>query len=227
MKIKKGNKVAILFGASGLVGSHCLGALIASEAYVKIKIFTRKRLDIKLQKIEQHVINFENLVNEAWPYMNGDDLFMCLGSTIKKAGSQEAFYRVDFKYVILAAEMAHRRGVSQLMLVSSVGANSESRIFYKRVKGEVEDRVLRMPFWAIHIFRPSLLLGKRQEFRLGESVAKFIGKRAKTISGDIMGKFQPIEARTVAAYMVETAQEMKAGSHLHFSHHMINHTTNG
>ena len=227
MKIKRGNKVAILFGASGLVGSHCLSNLIASEAYSKVKIFVRKPLKVQHRKVEEYVINFENLVNEVWPHIKGDDLFMCLGTTIKKAGSQEEFYRVDFKYVVLASEMAHRQGVSQLMLVSSIGANSDSRFFYKRVKGEVEDTLLRMPFWAIHIFRPSLLLGKRHEFRLGEQVAKFIGKRAKKVSGDMMGKFQPIEASVVASYMVESAQEMKAGSHLHFSHQMINQSNNG
>ena len=150
IKIEQGNKTAILFGGSGLVGGFCLELLLESPIYAKVLSFGRKKLNKEHEKLEQIEIDFEKL-SQYQKLIQGNDLFCALGTTIKKAGSQEAFRKVDLEYPAEIAKIAVKNGVSQFILVSSAGADSKSNNFYTKVKGELEDIIRELPFWGIHI----------------------------------------------------------------------------
>ncbi len=204
------SRAALILGATGLVGGHCLELLLKDEAYDKVITLGRREIPLEHPKLEQHVIDFERL-NEAVDLIKAQDVFCCLGTTIKKAGSQEAFYKIDFTYAHETAKLAQQNGAEQFLLVSALGADPKSRIFYNRVKGEVEAAVSRLPFHGVQIFRPSLLLGQRAEFRRGEQIAE---KAAKIFSFIFVGplkKYRPIHARNVAEAMVRVAKEQPAG----------------
>ncbi len=174
-----------------MVGGKCLDLLLLSTAYDRVLLFGRKKLPIESEKLVQHIINFDRLP-EYKDLFKGDDLFCCLGTTMRKAGSKDAFRKVDFTYIYEIAKMASANKVNQFLLVSSVGADPESLFFYNRVKGKTEEAVRSMTFWATHIFQPSLLLGERNENRWGEEIATRIGKRLDSVLGGLLSKYRPV-----------------------------------
>lgn len=188
-------KTAIIIGATGLVGSSLTQVLIDDLRYEKIKILVRKKINLDHPKLEQIIFNFENPDQNV---IKGDELFCCLGTTIKKAGSQNAFRKVDFDYPTQIAKIAKDNNIHKMAVVSSMGANSKSRIFYNKVKGEMEETLKNISFQSLIIFRPSLLLGKRDEFRFGEKVASVF---MTTFSIFIPAKYKGIEATKVALAM--------------------------
>jgi uncharacterized protein YbjT (DUF2867 family) len=203
-------KSALLLGASGLVGGHCLQLLLQDAAYDKVVVWLRKPLALHHPKLEQQVIDFAHLQAQArWAKVH--EVFCCLGTTIKKAGSQAAFRQVDFTYPLEIAKIAAANGAEQFLAVTALGANSKSSIFYNRVKGEIEAALTPLPFRAVHIFRPSLLLGERQEIRLGEKIAKKVAKIFAFLFLGPLQKYRPIHARTVAAAMIEVAKKNLSG----------------
>jgi len=216
VEITKNSKIAILFGASGLIGRFCLDFLLASSTYNKVLIFVRKPLGIVDDRLEEHVIDFEKL-STYQHLIKGDDLFCCLGTTMKKAGSEEAFRRVDYTYTYQLAELAAKNKVNQLLLVSALGADKDSLFFYNRVKGELEAEVKLMPFWAVHIFQPSLLLGERNENRWGEALAQRLGRGIDRLMGGMLTKYRPVEADVVAKAMIIAAQKLEKGVHIYSS----------
>ncbi len=217
VKIVKGNKTALLFGATGLVGNYCLQFLLQSDAYKEVIIFTRKDVPINHKKLTKHVIDFDELLQYK-DWIKGDDLYCCLGTTIAKAGSKAAFQKVDYTYTYEIAKMASKNKVSQLLLVSAVGADRESLFFYNRVKGKLEDAIKKLDFWALHIFQPSVLLGERNENRFGEQLAGMLGKGFDYLTNGMLNKYRPIEADLVAQAMINAAQEIRAGQHIYPSH---------
>ena len=219
MEIIKDQKTALLLGASGLVGGYCLRLLLEHGAYEKVVVFTRRTLPVSHSKLEQHVVNFD-LPQTFFHLLKGDDLYCCLGTTMAKAGSRDAFFKVDYTYGYEAARAAAQNGVNQFLLVSSVGADAKSMFYYSRVKGELEDAVKALPFWAVHIFQPSVLLGERNENRWGEQWAAKIGKRIDALTGGLLTKYRPVEAEVVAAAMVSVAQQFKPGIHVYASHYL-------
>jgi uncharacterized protein YbjT (DUF2867 family) len=217
MEIVKNQKTALLFGATGLVGGYCLEYLLAADTYQKVRIFGRRTVNIEHPKLEQHKVDFKNL-EEVSELISGNDLFCCIGTTIKKAGSEEAFRRVDYTFAHKIAELGVKNKVNQFLLISSVGADKDSLFFYNQVKGELEDEVKLMPYWAIHIFQPSILLGERNENRWGESIAQKIGKFVDDVTGGMLKKYKPVEAQAVAKAMVMAAQKTEKGIHYYPSH---------
>lgn len=211
MEIHKGHKTAMIVGATGLIGNELLSVLLDHAAYNVVKVIVRRATGNTHPKLKELVVDFDHLVKDAFDFMVCDDLYICLGTTISTAGSQTQFYRVDYKYVVLTAEMAHRQGAKQILLVSSVGADSSSKVFYSRVKGQVEEAILPMPFWSIHIFRPSLLLGNRSEKRPLESIGKMASRGVTAILGNKLGRYRPIEAQVVAKAMSKQAQQLDRG----------------
>ena len=145
-------------------------------------------------------------------------MFICLGTTIKKAGSQEAFRRVDFEYIYRAAQIAAENKVNQILLISSAGADVNSSNFYSRTKGQTEEAVKKLDFWATRIFQPSLLLGDRDENRTAESFAQSVGKFFNKFTTDLFDLYQPVEAENVARAMVLAAQGTVGGLHIYQSH---------
>lgn len=210
LEIKKGRKKAILFGATGLVGRSCLDFLVEHDAYQEIVCFTRKPLNHKSVKVLNEVIDFAELDHYADKIL-GDDLFLCLGTTKAKAGSNRAFYEVDFNYNYKAAMFAKKNGMSQVLLVSSIGANVDSVFFYARVKGELEKTIKQLNFWSTHIFRPSLLDGVREESRPAEDIALGIGKVINVLTKGGLNNLTPVPAKTVAKAMINVAQKFEKG----------------
>ncbi len=217
MEITKDNKTALVFGATGLIGNHLVNFLLFHPAYEKVVVFLREKMDLEHPKLSQQVIDFDK-PESFRDLVKGDDLFCCLGTTMAKAGSKEAFYKVDFTYAFQAASMGAKNGVNQFLLVSSVGADTDSLFFYSKVKGELEEEVQKLNFWSTHIFRPSVLLGSRNENRWGEEIAGKLGKVIDRFTGGLLTKYRPIEADVVAKAMVSAAQGLKPGVHFYPSH---------
>jgi uncharacterized protein YbjT (DUF2867 family) len=207
-------RTAIVAGASGLVGGYCLRRLLASGLHEQVIAFVRGPLNVVHKRLQQRTVDFERLGRmSAFP--RAQDVFCCLGTTMKKAGSEEAFRKVDYEYVARLAESSMRTGADRFFLVSAVGADPKSRIFYSRVKGEAEDAVARLGFSGLHIFRPSLLVGDRPEKRPGEEIGI---AAARLVSGVLFGparKYRPIKAETVARAMIVVAREGSPGAHVY------------
>ncbi len=196
----------MLVGATGLVGGECLHLLQQDPSVQRIVVLARRPLVDAPSKAEVHVVGFDRLDDHA-PLFAVDQVMCALGTTIKAAGSQEAFRRVDFEYGLNIASLGAAAGAHHLLLVSAVGANASSRVFYNRVKGELEDAVRRLPYRSITIVRPSLLLGERREHRLGESIAKRVGFLFPPV-------YRPVHARSVALALVEAARADSPGMHI-------------
>ena len=203
-------KSALLIGASGLVGGHCLQFLLEEASYTRVVILVRRPLSITHDKLIQHIVDFSEL-ETLGESLTADDVYCCLGTTIKKAETQEAFRKVDFDYPIKIAALAQHLGASQFMIVTSLGADPHSRIFYNRVKGEVEEAIGKISFPTINIFRPSLLLGDRTEHRTGEKAGAFIMSGLKYMMVGPFRKYRPIQSRDVAKVMVQIAQKNLTG----------------
>jgi uncharacterized protein YbjT (DUF2867 family) len=199
------DRIALLAGASGLVGSRCLKRLLDEPAYARVITLSRRPLPHDDARLEQHVVEFDRLGRVEFEFPRATDVFCCLGTTMKQAGSEAAFRQVDFTYVVSLASLALGAGAKQFLLVSALGASPKSRIFYNRVKGETETAVAALPFVARQMFRPSILLGERRERRTAESLgARVMQGTAFAMVGPLR-KYRPIAAATVAEAMVRVA----------------------
>ncbi len=198
-------KTAIVVGATGLVGGHITQKLLEDNRYIKVKVFVRKSVRISNPKLEMHIINFDKI--DDWKdQLVGDELYSALGTTIKKAGSKDVQYKIDYTYQYEVAKAASQNGVTKYLLVSSAGANYKSGNFYLRIKGKLDEAVQQLAFKSSLIFRPSILVGERSEKRLGESIGI---KIAETITKLIpaLKKYRPIKASKVAEAMIKSANQ--------------------
>ncbi|MCI0706669.1 MAG: oxidoreductase [Ignavibacteriae bacterium] len=202
------SKSALVFGATGLVGSHCASQLLASNDYSSIVVFTRSPLPLSHPKLTKHLIDFNKLDDSL---IRGDDLFCCLGTTMRKAGSPEAFEKVDFTYPLEIARAASASGVKQFLLVTSVGSDPSSANFYLKTKGRVEEAIKPLRFQSLLIFRPSFLMGNREEFRLGERIGITTMRALTAAPIDALKKYRPIAASIVASAMIAAAQHGQEG----------------
>jgi uncharacterized protein YbjT (DUF2867 family) len=192
---------AILLGASGLVGGRVLSHLRDNPRYDRIRLLTRRPLGLAGGSVEESIVDFD-----APPPLSGEDLFCCLGTTIKKAGSNEAFRRVDHDYPLAFARAALAGGMRRMLIVTAVGASAKSGIFYNRVKGELEDALATLAFPnGVHIFRPSMLLGERGESRPGEAVGKAVMGALGFAFAGALKKYRAIDGDAVAKAMVHVA----------------------
>lgn len=210
------NFSALVLGASGLVGNEVLRQLLGDATCTKVTALVRRKLAMEHSKLEQVVVDMERLQN-CPQFKEADQVFCCLGTTIKKAGSQEAFRRVDYEMPMAAGRTSQVRA-KKFLLVSSVGADPSASVFYSRVKGELEADLAALNFAELHIFRPSLLLGDREERRLGENVAIKIFSRIGFLFVGPLRKYRPISAGDVAAAMLRVAKQAPSpGNHIHES----------
>jgi uncharacterized protein YbjT (DUF2867 family) len=193
----------MLLGATGLVGRECRRLLDDDPDVSRIVVITRRPIDDASPKTQVERIDFETMASHG-DLFEVDQIFCALGTTIKEAGSRAVFRHVDFDYPITAARLGALRGAHHFLLVSALGASASSRVFYNRVKGELEDALRTLSYRSITIVRPSLLLGQRAEFRLGEQIVKRIGWLAP-------GKYKPVRAVDVARTLVKAAQDDKPG----------------
>jgi uncharacterized protein YbjT (DUF2867 family) len=205
---------AILLGASGLVGGYCLHALLEESVYTQVVMLNRREVTVGLYpKLVERIVDFDNLSER--DFAGPCDIFCALGTTIRKAGSQAAFRRVDFEYPLAAARLARQAGARQFVLVSSVGADPASKNFYLRTKGELEQEIVKLGFQAVHIFRPSVLLGERQEFRFGERIMQAIAPALNLVMVGGLRRYRAIHASAVGKAMVVAAREESNGVFIH------------
>ncbi|RZK16999.1 MAG: NAD-dependent epimerase/dehydratase family protein, partial [Hymenobacter sp.] len=207
-------KTALLAGATGLVGSALLPLLLASERYAKVIVVGRRPVAMQHPKLTQVVTNLGQLEAERLRLI-ADDVYCCLGTTRQQAGSKKAFWEVDFLYVVQLAAVTAANFAVQFLVVSSLGADSASRFYYSQVKGEMEAAVRQTPFRAIHIFRPSLLLGDRAHPRLGERLgAAVLGALRPLMRGPLL-KYRAIQGAAVAAAMLRAAEADSSSGRVH------------
>ena len=175
--------------------------LATDPAFARVVVLTRRALPVEQTAghVEPHVVEFDNLSAQA-SHFRVDQIMCAMGTTIRQAGSQARFRVVDYEYPLAAARLGLEQGATHYLLVSSIGSNPRSRAFYPRVKGELESALLALPYRSVTIARPSLLLGPRAEFRLGEHIAKRLAFLTP-------GNYKPVHAHAVAAALVRAAKE--------------------
>jgi len=198
------SKTALVFGSTGLIGSYLVQSLRKSNAYDKIVIFQRKAaatLDPKTQYVQ---LDFDKLT-EYSNLIKGDDVFCCLGTTMRKARSKPAFRKVDYEYPAEIGRLAKANGVGGYFLVSSIGADPASPNFYLQTKGDTERALQQLNFLRLGIFRPSLLLGNRNESRFGERLAQSFYPLFHWLLQGELKKYRGIPASDVAKAMVYVA----------------------
>lgn len=209
-------KKALVLGATGLIGKHLVEFLLCNPIYDVVRVLARKPLELDHPQLEQHIISFDQL-NDYATYFQVDEVFCCLGTTIKKAKTKQNFRKVDYDYPLEAAKIAKQQGCSQYLIVTSMGADPKSFFFYSKVKGELEKALQQLSYPMLHIFRPSLLLGEREDFRMGEKSAEFVSRFTSFLLQGMLRKYHPIEARVVAEAMSKIACFNLTGTHIYSS----------
>ena len=196
----------LIAGATGLVGRHLLQLLLDDPEIVNVVALTRRPLAIPHPQLTEALVDFAHLEDFAAPPV--DDYFCCLGTTIRQAGSREAFREVDLFYPVAIARMALAAGATRCYFVSALGADATSRVFYNRTKGELEAELARLPFRTVVAMRPSLLAGERAEFRTGERLAL---AALRPLSALLPARYRPIDARLVARALLAASRTSEAG----------------
>jgi len=207
-----------VLGATGLVGDHLVRGLARESDVAEVLAPVRRTVPRwgDLPSVTPAMVDFDALEASADAWV-GEQIFLCLGTTMKQAGSREALRRVDLEYTLEAARLAVDRGARDAFLVSSSGADPDSRVFYLRTKGETEERLAALPFRSVHLLRPSLLTGDREELRPAERVGALVGSLLAPLMWGPLRRHRPIEAVSVARAMVRLAADPGQGRRVHES----------
>jgi len=202
---------AIIAGASGLIGSNLLEILLAHPEYSEVLILVRKELPINHTKLTQLVVDFDSLDDYA-TLLTGHAVFCCLGSTRKKTPDFNIYRKIDHDYPVQLAQIAVKNGINQYHLVSSIGANSASKVFYTKTKGETEDDIKKAGLYCLNIYQPSVLEGKRTESkRLEERIITALMKFINPLLIGSLKKYLSIPAATVAMAMYKQSLKNQEG----------------
>ncbi|MBC7864297.1 MAG: NAD(P)H-binding protein [Bacteroidia bacterium] len=199
--MEKTDLSALVFGSSGLTGNFLTEKLLSDPSFSQVKVFVRKKSGTTHPKLKEIIVDFAN-EKELQENLKGDVLFCCLGTTIRVAGSQEAFEKVDLHYPVLLANLAAKNGIKKFLMVSSVGASAQSTNFYLKTKGTAEEKIAATTIPHIYFFRPSMLLGKRKEFRFGEVMGKFFMVALSFLFMGGLKKYRAIKSEKVAEAMI-------------------------
>jgi uncharacterized protein YbjT (DUF2867 family) len=200
---------ALLIGSTGLVGKHCLTLLLESEDYDSVITLSRRKSGLEHPKLVEEIVDFEKLELHA-SRIKADHIFSALGTTIRKAGSQINFHKIDFEYQLETAAIAKRNGASKHILISSAGASATSSIFYSREKGLLEEAIGKLNYNTQVVLRPSILLGDRSEMRAGEAIGQWAAKNLEFLFTGPFKKYKGVTAETVAKAMVTLARTEKS-----------------
>ena len=208
---------ALIVGASGLIGGYCIQTLLDDPNYSEVIALVRRPLLISHHKLQEVRVNFDDL-EQGVSSISVNDVYCCLGTTIKKAGSQDSFRAIDLSLVVTVAERMKKLGTEQFLVISSLGADENSKVFYNRTKGEMEEALRELSYPCLRIIRPSLLLGKRDEFRLGEKIGAVLTPLLKPFLVGSLQKYTPVKAESVARFMVKIAHDQPiSGVHVYES----------
>ena len=198
---------ALLLGSTGLTGGILLDLLLASPEYTKVIIYVRKPTGLNHPKLKEQIINYESIDSA----VSADDVFCCLGTTIKIAKTKEAFEKVDLDYPLKIASLQHKAGSKQFLVVSAMGANATSSIFYSRTKGLMEKGLTEIGFESLYIFRPSFIVGDRKEERMGEKIGIIISAILSPLMIGPLKKYKPVKAADIALNMIKYALKNEKG----------------
>ncbi|MDG1731950.1 MAG: NAD(P)H-binding protein [Thalassotalea sp.] len=201
------NKTALVLGATGLTGNKCLEKLLVNPNYLKVIVLVRQNINLKSEKLEQHIVDFNQLANYSEKFQV-NDVFCCLGTTIKKAKSKQNFENIDLHLVVNAAKISKQANVDKFMVISAIGASQKALSFYSKTKGCMEDALKALNLNQLIIFRPSLLLGKRNETRLLEGIGNYIFKFIAFLFIGSLKRYRPIAASTLAEQMLLSANNI-------------------
>lgn len=191
---------ATIIGATGLIGGHLLDMLLNDASFTTVRILIRRPLEISHPKLEKKLVDFSDMESFRLALEGTDVIFCCIGTTMKKMkGDQAAYRKVDYDIAVNAAKLGKANGCEKFVLVSAVGADSKSRNFYLRLKGETEEAVQASGIESVYILRPSLLIGNRKEFRAGEKLAIWL---MPLFSFLLPAKYKPVKASDVARAMI-------------------------
>jgi len=204
-------KTACLIGATGLIGSHILDLLTKDSYFGEIRVIVRRPIDINHPKVKLTELDFEDLEALEKAIAGSDALFCAIGTTRAKTPDLNAYRKIDVDIPVNVARIGKACGAESFQLVSSVGANSQSRNFYLKMKGIVEDELIKTAITSTSIFRPSLLLGERKSPRPAEKIAAVLMRLLRSLIPDNQ---KPIEAKTVAKAMIESAKKAHPGHHI-------------
>jgi uncharacterized protein YbjT (DUF2867 family) len=196
------SKTALILGATGLIGNLLLERLIKDDDYAQIKIFTRKSTGNTSPKVKEFVgdlLNLESFQDD----FKGDVVFCCIGTTAKKTPDQILYKKIDFGIPVAAAKLAKQNAISTFLVVSAMGADSQSSIFYNRTKGEMEETVLTQAIENTYIVQPSLIVGDRNETRMGETIGNFVFNLINPLMLGALKKYRSIEADTIAKALIQ------------------------
>ena len=197
-------KTAIILGATGLTGSILLQKLLEDPRYDKIKLFSRSSAGIEHPKVEEYLVDLFELEKYADKF-TGDEVHCCVGSTQKKTPDEEVYKKVDYGIPVTAAELCKKNNIQTFVVISALGADQESKFFYNRTKGEMEEKVLRKNLPKTYILQPSLIAGKRQEKRLFEYAWKKVMKVGDHLLVGPLKKYRSIHAASIAKAMIFVA----------------------
>ena len=200
--------IAVIAGASGLTGSHCLQHLLTDGVYERVIALVRRPSSRTEERLEQ--LDIAELENVSLP--EHCDVFCSVGTTIRKAGSREAFREVDHHLPVVLARRAALAGARHFAIVSSVDSNPSSPNFYLRTKGQMESDIAALGLGSVSIFRPSVLLGPRLDFRPGERIGAAVGLALRFTLNGRLRRYRPIHARTVALAMIAAARTARPGT---------------
>jgi uncharacterized protein YbjT (DUF2867 family) len=203
-------KTALILGATGLVGSHLLDLLIKDPEYKQVLVVARKQVTNSSPKVVQLILNFDNLA-EYKEKIKADDVFCCLGTTMKKAGTKEKFYQVDYTYIFNIARIVSENQADSFNLVTAMGADKNSAFFYNKVKGEIEEAVSTLRFKQINIFRPSMILGNRKESRPLEKAGQIVASLLSFVFVGPLKKYKAIDSQVIAKGMLKAVRLKVSG----------------
>ncbi|NGY06598.1 NAD(P)H-binding protein [Solimonas terrae] len=206
---------ALVAGATGLVGRQVLARLLRDPAYAQISVLARRPLAVSDPRLKTVISDFADLA-ALGEVLGADDVYCCLGTTLRRAGSKAAFADVDERMVVDLARAARTAGARQFLVVSAVGASEHALAFYSRVKGRMEKAVGALDFAAVHIFQPSLLLGERDERRPGEALAQQLAPLLEKLARGPLRRYQPVSGDAVAEAMLRIALRGERGVHRHY-----------
>ncbi len=203
-------KIALVIGATGLVGNELVKLLLADERFEKVLVFVRRPTGLSASNLEEYLVNFNDPAS--WSHLvKGDVLFSSMGTTLSQAGSKDAQYKIDYTYQYNFASTGAANGIPTYVLISSAGASTDSKLFYSRMKGELERDVQPLNFSSIHLIQPSLLVGDRDKSRLGEKAGFWVLTALNTLG--LFKKYRPITGSTVAWAMLNAGVNADPGSH--------------